>query len=207
MKDRVQIRAASIPKLETFYKQNSRQPSQVSIHLLLFFYFFVLFFFLTENFFFSSHYFYILVYSLKSLNRIAFIWIAFSYCSALTAKSSASCRELQGALYGLFVPRGWLHRLHKGSPYPVGAVCGMRGGSADLGWKKYCHQKQQQKQKTLLFLVMMQMHLLSCWFIEKAECTLINIHINAPELAERLYSSVDSGQVLSIPLPKPNSLL
>uniref|UniRef100_A0A8P4G106 Ceramide synthase 4a n=1 Tax=Dicentrarchus labrax TaxID=13489 RepID=A0A8P4G106_DICLA len=31
VKDRIRIRAASIPKLETFYKQNSRQPSQSEV--------------------------------------------------------------------------------------------------------------------------------------------------------------------------------
>ena len=31
VKDRIRIRAPSIPKLEAFYKQNSRQPSQVCI--------------------------------------------------------------------------------------------------------------------------------------------------------------------------------
>lgn len=34
VKDRIRIRAASVPKLETFYKQNSRQPSQVCIPAL-----------------------------------------------------------------------------------------------------------------------------------------------------------------------------
>ncbi|XP_029002511.1 ceramide synthase 2-like isoform X2 [Betta splendens] len=31
VKDRIRIRAASVPKLETFYKQNSRQPSQTEV--------------------------------------------------------------------------------------------------------------------------------------------------------------------------------
>lgn len=36
VKDRIRIRPASIPKLETFYKQNNRQPTQVRISVLPF---------------------------------------------------------------------------------------------------------------------------------------------------------------------------
>lgn len=35
VKDQVRVRAASIPKLETFYKQRSRQPSQVCIFFFI----------------------------------------------------------------------------------------------------------------------------------------------------------------------------